>query len=177
MAAQTKIPGLRIYILIAVFFLPMLMSWVLYEYNSKFDLHTSNKGTFVEPNVQEQKLLDASAAPTWQMAYAPSNCLSQKAQETMYTLHQVREALGKNSKRVSLSLLSADPCAVDENRGFRKIAWDGKPLQAALADHQMKDKIFLIDPHGNVFMYYHENTNGMDILKDMMHLLEVSQIG
>ena len=177
MAAQTKIPGLKIYILIALFFVPMLMSWVLFEYNAKFNLHRNNRGNLIEPLVQDKKLLDANSAPTWQIAYAPANCLSQKTQETMYTLHQVREALGKNSKRVSLSLLSEQACAVSDNRGFRKIFWDGQPLRAALADHKMQDKIFLIDPRGNVFMYYHENTNGMDILKDMLHLLEVSQIG
>ena len=38
-------------------------------------------------------------------------------------------------------------------------------------------KIYLIDPIGNLFMYYPDDTNPMNVLKDLKRVLEVSQIG
>ena len=44
-------------------------------------------------------------------------------------------------------------------------------------DFVMQHKIYLVDPLGNLFMYYADTTDPMNVLKDLKRVLEVSQIG
>jgi hypothetical protein len=133
----------------------------------------------VHPAVHQEALaLDPEKQKLWQIIYAPGTCDSGTEKE-MYTLHQVRKALGKNQDRVSLTLLASPDCQQTEH-DFRKLIFSKDQfaqLQQSLNQKQVEDKIYLLDPIGNLFMYYSSASDPMNILKDLQNVLEVSEIG
>jgi hypothetical protein len=84
-----------------------------------------------------------------------------------HNLRQVKLALGKNSLRVNVTFIDA-PVPKEWIKAFG-LRYKNK--------FSVSDKIYLMDPEGNILMYYPSHTDPMNILKDLKHLLEVSQIG
>lgn len=184
MQTNFKIKNFKLLSLLMIFAIPIVVSWVLYYYRDFFHFKTTNLGTLVRPAVHVNDLAEPEGAHnSWQIVYAPLSC-NGEAEKTMFTLHQLRTALGKNQERVSLTLVTIADCQL-ETHDFRKLIFTKKQLtqlKNALIKSQpdnftVGDKIYLIDPIGNLFMYYSSETNPMNILKDIKKVLEVSQIG
>jgi hypothetical protein len=177
MRTESK-PLIKLFLLGIIFVLPAFAGWFLYQYHDYFSFKTTNRGTLVHPALQRDDLaLHAPAQQRWQIIFAPLQC-SAATEKLMHTLHQLRVALGKDKERVILTLLTDNQCQQPEH-DFRKLIFDSQQnlqLQQALKT-QSTGKIYLLDPNGNLFMYYPETANAMDILKDMKKVLEVSQIG
>jgi hypothetical protein len=91
----------------------------------------------------------ANTEQKWQIIYLSKNH-AVKHETILHSLMQIKKALGKDSERV---LVGTNILTLPE------------------------DKIYLVDPLGNVFMYYDESENPMHILKDLKKVLGVSQIG
>ena len=149
--------------LMLIFIIPMLASWVLFHYHAHFSLKTTNHGTLVNPPFNVNALwADESDTKKWQIIYVSSSHCDSECENIFHSLNQVKKALGKNSNRVVV----------------KKIEWDGSvPAEFIKKDFVIDDKVYLIDPLGNFFMYYADTTDPMHILKDMKRVLEVSQIG
>lgn len=81
--------------------------------------------------------------------------VTEHAKKINHQLGQVKKALGKDQPRVDILVV---------------------PYDVRMA-RQQKQKIYVSDPIGNVFMFYPDNTNAMNVLKDVKKVLEVSQIG
>jgi hypothetical protein len=173
--AKRQPPSLKMVLLVLIFVVPMVVSWVMYNYPDYFSFHTVNHGKLMDPMVTDASLVDA--AHTWQIVYAPADCKSVEAEKKMFLLHQLRTALGKDADRVSLSLLTENDCTSADVHEFRRLVGNTAAIRAALEDHQVENKIYLVDPQGNVFIYYAENSEPLRILKDLKRVLEVSQIG
>lgn len=140
----------KLYLVVMLFFLPMIASWVLYHYHDYFQLKTTNHGTLIEPPVNEPSF---QKEKIWRIIYVNSGSCDVLCQKRNFMLHQVQKALGKDSERVKILL--AD-----------------KPF-----NQMQSGKIYLVDPAANIFMYYPDSTDPMNILKDLKKVLEVSQIG
>jgi hypothetical protein len=169
----------QLYSLFLVFFIPALLGWLLFHFHNEFQFKTTNHGVLVNPAVHEDALaFDPAKQKFWQIVYAPASCGSD-TEKKMYVLHQLRKALGKNQDRVSLTLLANSDCQQSAH-DFRKLIFSKQQfaeLQKSLNQNQVNDKIYLLDPIGNLFMYYSSASDPMDILKDLQNVLEVSQIG
>jgi hypothetical protein len=160
----------KLVLLLAVFIVPMVMSWILFYFRADLHFKTTNHGTLVSPAQYSQDLaLPAQQAKQWQIVYVPAGCGNVKQ---MFLLHQLRLVLGKDAKRVMLTAVLDKQCANVDAHDFRKVVFTD-----AQYSHLQKDKIYLVDPIGNLFMYYSSDTDPMNILKDMQKVLEVSQIG
>ena len=96
----------------------------------------------------------------WQIILVPGNQCDKECEKTFYLLNQVKKALGKNSPRVIVERKSLESSLSFIQKDF-------------IAQH----KIYLVDPLGNLFMYYADTTDPMNVLKDLKRVLEVSQIG
>ena len=176
MLARNKVNKIKIYLIMLIFIAPVLVSWFMYAYHDYFHFQTNNHGKLLAPPLHDETL-SAGAAKTWQLVYAPANCESHNADSMMFTLHQLRLLLGKDMRRVSLTLLTETDCKLVDTHDFRKLTFTNAQLRAQLHDHQISEKIFLIDPLGNLFMYYDSDTALSNVFKDIKHVLEVSQIG
>lgn len=152
---------LIISLLILIFIIPLILSRVLYDYHVYFHLKTTNHGTFIDPAIVMPK------TGKWEIIYINSGHCDQFCLTTRHNLGQIKLALGKNSRRVNI---------IFPDNTLRK-----KWMHAFYLRYKNKfnvpDKIYLMDPEGNILMYYPSHTDPMNILKDLKHLLEVSQIG
>jgi hypothetical protein len=150
--------------LFLIFVIPLLIGNLLYYYHQNFNFKTTNHGTLVSPpiNIQALQLIPDKK---WRIVYFPDKCFDEDCKKTAYTLHQVKIALGKESRRVEVLVIT------DVNQ----ISFLQKLINKN--NFAIQDKIYLIDPINNLFMYYPANVNPMFILKDMKKVLEVSQIG
>lgn len=176
MQANKRKMRLQLVSLFLVFTVPALMGWILYHYHDHFQFKTINHGVLVNPPLHVQELVASDR--TWQIAYITSNCSDKQSEKMMYTLHQVQKALGKDRDRVSLTFVENKACAFKATQPFRQLLFtDVQYNQLQKASFQKGSQIYLVDPIGNVFMYYPITTNPMDILKDLKYVLGVSQIG
>lgn len=174
---------LTLLVMIALF--PALCGWFLYHYRDHFQFKTLNRGTLMSPAVQINDFQAKNGTQKlWQIVYAPNGCCDSQCQKTMFTLHQLRLVLGKDSKRVGLTLVTNKTCAKTDAHDFNHIEFNQQQyttLQNSLTQQNRTtsadNKIYLVDPIGNLFMYYPGTVDAMNILKDLQRVLEVSQIG
>ena len=158
--------------LLVVFLLPILLSTALYYYHSYFQFKTTNHGELVGSPF-DVKYLYASESDSnkslWHIVYIDRGECDQNCRQVAYQLNQVRKALGNASPRVEVMQINAK----DSRLNPMQTAFD----QVHNKHVALENKIFLVDPLGNCFMYYPASTNPMNVLKDMKKVLEVSQIG
>lgn len=174
-----------LFLLVILFVLPVVAGWFLYHYHEYFQFKTLNHGSLVNPPIPTQQLgLYDEKQTKWQIVYMPKGCCDAQCEKMTFTLHQLRIALNKESKRVNLTLVLSTTCPAKQTHDFQKIDFTEqqyiqfKNAFSSIDNHfSVRDKIYLIDPMGNLFMQYSTLSNPMDILKDLKRVLEVSQIG
>jgi hypothetical protein len=173
----------KLILLLIISLLPAIGGWFLYHYQEHFRFKTLNRGILLNPAVPMEEFAD-NKQKLWKIVYAPSSCCDSQCQKTMFTLHQLRKVLGKDSKRVTLTLVTDAACQKTDLHDFNHIEFNQNKyakLQTILDQQHQKttanNKIYLIDPIGNLFMYYASTIDAMNILKDLKRVLEVSQIG
>lgn len=154
--------------LILSFFVPIVASYFLYYHHAHFNLKTTNKGVLVNPPVDIQNLwYKPSDIKKWQVVYVPNNDVCDtECEQVTYTLNQIKKALGKNSDRVVIK------------RVLPEVPFSREQIQPmAKENFSIQNKVYLVDPKGNLFMYYASTSDPMNILKDLNHILEVSHVG
>lgn len=174
----------KFYLVMLIFIIPMIASSVLFYFNHYFHFKTSNHGNLVNPAIQ-LATLQIEPVKKWQIMYVPQQCDNQQSEKMTFTLHQLRIALGKNYDRVALTLAVDNRCHLKDTHDFARLTLQDKQINQlekllrsqTTSDFNVHDKIYLVDPLGNLFMYYAVTDNPMNILKDIKHVLEVSQIG
>lgn len=133
-------------LLLLVFIVPMIASYILFQYHGKFSLKTTNHGQLVSPPILTEFL------NKWQILYVcDAHC-----EKVFNSLEQIKKALGKDSQRIQVQQ---------------------KKLVEMQINALQQNKIYLIDPRGNLFMYYDDAENPMNILKDLKKVMGASQIG
>jgi hypothetical protein len=149
-------------LLLLVFIIPFILSGFLYYYHRHFQFKTTNHGTLINPPISMQ-----TTEKKWQIIYISAGVCDKHCTVIQHGLNQVRLALGKNSHRVDVIL--AEPAVQSAFiTAFNRIGQ---------SHFIIKNKIYLIDPTGHLFMYYPSDTDLMHILQDLKRVLEVSQIG
>lgn len=154
----------KLWLLSFIFALPILASWILYHYHACFHFKTLNHGMLVSSPIDVRDVyaqMKTGYQKKWHII-ATCDAACEKLEDQ---LTRVQKALGKDSDRVLVSL-NNNP--VQLKNAFIK---QGNP------SFIVTNKIFLADPQGNLFMYYPNTVDPMNVLKDMKRVLEVSQIG
>ena len=115
------------------------------------------------------------AGKRWLAVYlTPQNC-DQSCQEATHLLRQINIALGKEAHRVTRLL-------VRQAGSFDSQLKQDYPalvqLKSQVSDaFKMGEGIYLVDPLGNIMMYYSKDFVGKELLKDLKKLLKNSNIG
>lgn len=166
---QNKKIRFHLTLLCLVFLFPVIAGWIIYHYHAHFNFKTSNHGTLINPPISATYLYHPTTTKLWRIVYLPKQCDAQ-CKAIYFKLGQVKKALGKESQRVTVLLLDSVP-----DHLINQLQQD--LTHATQHAFTVQDKIYLLDPLGNLFMYYASQANLMDVLKDMKKVLEVSQIG
>jgi len=170
MQTNTK-QRIQIISLLAVFIIPAVISWVMYHYHGYFQLGTTNHGVLLNPPIKAENLYSDSAARKWRIIQVSGEMCDAACIKTDYQLRQLQKALGKDRDRVQVVLMGPHYAPLQKLQST--IPGD----KISKAQFAVNNKIYLVDPDDNVFMYYSSNANPMHILKDVKKVLEVSQIG
>lgn len=178
-------------VLAAIFFLPLLVSWLWFLNVEDFRPQGSvAHGTLIEPvRVLEdfpQGVPDLRGR--WVMVYVGSTDCDEHCRDRLYGMRQVDTALGRDANRVERLYVVVGGAPGDA--GF--LATEHPRLHVAsvaagdawldafdLADDSgvSSGRVYLMDPLGNLMMYWPAESEHRDFFDDLKRLLRVSRIG
>ena len=184
----------KLYLIIAICAAPLLFSYLSY-YVIKPEGRT-NYGTLLDPRQYPMPTLHAvlqggSAQELnayhgkWIMLQVSSSDCALACQNGLFAMRQLRLMQGKEMDRIERVLLVPDDGPMEtmllrEYDGLHILRVDPKALQAWLpadADTGIEDRLYLIDPLGNLMMRYQRNADPANVKKDLVKLLTASSIG
>ena len=190
-------PRVALIVIAALFVLPLAAAWLMYSGVVDFDPgDTRNLGELVEPPrpvaLDELVPADPARAPAtelprhWTMVHAlPADC-GPDCESVIMALRQVHLAAGRNRSRLRILLLNGPGSAPDTDRieaiypAFL-LASDpeGRMLEtlAAIAgDADAAGHTYLLDPLGNIMMFYRAGYDPNALKKDLKRLLTWSKL-
>ncbi|OZB15975.1 MAG: hypothetical protein B7X58_05850 [Marinobacter sp. 34-60-7] len=184
-------------LLFAVGFGPMILATVMYFTGWLNPTGSTNEGELLNPIVSVASFnletrtgeplasrFEAGVAdPQWLMLVVADTC-AESCEQLLYLARQVNIALGKNAPKVAraayISTVPADLESrwADEYQRMERLqlAPGTTPAWPAAINPAEASRILLVDPYGNVMMHYGDEHTGKQMLKDLKHLLKLSQI-
>lgn len=154
---------LTLIVILAIFLVPLLLAWQLYQQANNHDRDSSqtmNHGELIEPVIPAKDLgLKGKwlQANKWTLLYLDKQC-DDSCQQQLNVLQRIHKATGKNQDRVQRVLI-VDP-KLTEN-GETELFEEGS--------------IYLVDPYGNMMMHYSNKADPNGILKDLGRLLMIKR--
>ena len=171
------------WMLLAMFILPIAFGTLFFYANPNyFSESTVNYGELVRPVIatDERDIEidgDASLQGIWTMVYVSSHCdeACEKAVENMKT---IRTLMNADMRRIQRMIIIEDNSTpISNNEGLIKARATSKKLTEGLKEYT-KNAIYLIDPIGNIMLYYEsQNINIRLVIKDLKRLFKYSRIG
>jgi len=135
---------------------------------------TTNHGEFVSPHTTTRQLgwqVDGDQQRWWLWMVTPGcelNCQDQV--QKMQALHKLLNRDVDRLRRGYTGPAGADlPGWMDQYPGLAPVGIDDRAA--------VKDGIYIVDPNGNLVLYYPLDVNPKPVLEDLKKLLKVSQIG
>lgn len=186
---RTRAP-LQLALIAAVFFGPLIFAALLYFKGDLIQPEArTNHGALLEPIVSIRDALPESAAlehnrEHWLLVYSDLNPCGDPCRDALYTIRQMRLMLGKEMDRVRRLFLHGDApldtlFIAEEHQGL--ITLRDEELSSLLSNKKPADLpaggYYLIDPLGNVVLYFSPDIEPVDIVEDMKRLLKLSHIG
>lgn len=197
---QTQRGRRQLLLIFALFLLPPVSAWVAWKYIGDSGTEsTTNAGTLVSParplsigglqQADGRALSDADLRGRWTyVLFASADC-DARCEQQLYLTRQIRLGMSKDIPRVQRLLVLAD--APDASLAQRlasehaDLTWvvRGAAADALLQHFQGEgfapqgEQYFLVDPLGNLMMYYDLAVPAKGMLRDLQKLLKISQIG
>jgi hypothetical protein len=178
-------------LLVALVFLgPLVVAAWLYNQGETYTPSgRTNHGELLEPIINVSASLSSTEAfektdRGWLLIYANTADCDDPCRSALYTYRQARLMLGKEMDRVWRVFLHGDslPDTVflaEEHPGL--ITIEDSSLTGLLNNKRPAELpaggYFLIDPHGNLVMYFPPDLDPAEMVDDIKHLLRLSRIG
>jgi hypothetical protein len=183
-----------------LFLLPPVSAWVAWKYFAAQGVGaTTNAGTLISParplqlsglrKADGTTFGDKDLRGSWTyVIFAPGHC-DQKCEQQLYLTRQTRVAMSKDIPRVHRLLVLAQAPSADLVRRLAEehpeLRWVVSDAQAATLLQQFVGEgfghrggqYFLVDPLGNLMMFYDLAVSPQGLRKDLQKLLKISQIG
>lgn len=192
---------LSLILLVLVFALPIVLAYVVSKNKSLQPINTKNYGELINPvrPLPEFSLYKpdgsvfglADIRKKWSLLYFVENSCDTVCQQSLAKVRDARLAQSGEALRVQYFLIFNEIPSKDvlenlaaehprlrvlttgkQSEAFMK-TFDLDTTQGAAAQH----RVYLVDPIGNLMMYYKQGFEGNGLLKDLRHLLHWSQIG
>lgn len=187
------------WVLVGVFFAPLLLAFLLYYGGEWRPAGTTNHGELVTPPrpIPEINLSIAGREQAtgqllhgkWTLLYVARGACTLDCQRSLTQIRQVRLALGDGMIRVQRVFVNTGVCCEGEYLEHEHpgllLAHADSASAATLLDTISVDtipaidanRIYVIDPLGNLMMSYTSKTPGKGMLEDLKKLLKLSSIG
>jgi SCO1/SenC len=198
--ASPRRSRLQAWLLVAIFFVPLLAAFVLY-YGGTGNWRPSgstNKGDLINPprplpqvelvTATGEKLGQQALQGKWSLVYVGDGQCDARCREALYLTRQTWIALNKDMTRVQRLFLATANCCdqswlntehadlitarVDDAAGQQLLSAFPEGPAAA-----QQGRIYVVDPLGNLMMSYSREAPQKGLLEDMKKLLRLSHIG
>ncbi len=180
---------LQIVLIGLLFGVPLALAAWLYYGGSFTPAGRTNHGALLDPIVNiEEAIPDSPAVRVsqnrWLLVYANDRECDATCRDALYTLRQSRLMLGKDADRLVRVFLrgawAPDRVFIKEQHAGLEVLED--PALADLLAGNRPTQLapggfFLVDPLGNLVMYFPPDLDPGDMVDDIEHLLDLSQIG
>lgn len=183
---------LQFYLLVALFFGPLLVAWIWFFYFQDMRPATVNKGDLITPVVSladlqmyERGVAESSApfAGDWFIVLLAPEVCDEACERALYLSRQVWIRLNKDANRVQRVLLAGSNTTfpANEHVDLRVFDLDRNALtrfedsgRVALAG---ANRLYLVDPQGNLMMSYPLDFTPEMLNDDLKRLLKYSDAG
>lgn len=181
---------IQLFLLSLVFFGPLILATWLYFSGGGFRPEgRTNHGQLLEPIVSIADALPDSAIQEhsdgrWLLVYANDGACEAPCERALLTLRQSRLMLGNDMDRLLRVFLHGETAPdtvfiASQHAGL--ITLTDNRLSSLLEKKRPADLAtggyFLVDPLGNLVMYFKPDIDPGDMVEDIEHLLELSRIG
>lgn len=183
-----------------MFFAPLVVAFIVYYGLDWRPDGRTNKGELISPAIP----LPATVLPTpagkttdatflqnkWTLLYMTNGDCTQVCRDSLLNTRQVRLLLGKDMTRVQRVFLYRGACCDaayfdKEQQGLLLASVDTPDGQLLLDKFPSSDgvaamdaqRIYIVDPLGNLLMSYAPHADARDLLSDIKKLLKLSHIG
>ncbi|MDY0066591.1 MAG: hypothetical protein RBS02_09435 [Steroidobacteraceae bacterium] len=188
----------QLWILIAVFFAPLLIAFLLYYGGAGWrPAGRTNHGELIEParplpdlelpSMNGERLAFDFQSGKWSLVYIGSGDCDQRCREALTLMRQTRLALNENMTRVQRVFLATGECCdrgyLDDQHPGLIVARADSPEGASLVEnfpgaaHGGSGRIYIVDPLGNLMMSHTPEVPHKGLLEDLARLLKLSHIG
>ena len=188
---QPKRGRLQLALIAAVFLGPLLIAALLYFQGASLQpTGRTNHGALLEPHINVLTQLSGLRSgehydgTAWLLLYTNPGSCDERCRNALYTMRQSRLMLGKEMDRLRRVFLHGDTApdtvfVAEEHLGL--ITIDDSSLTGLLNKKRPAELpaggYFLIDPLGNLVMYFRPDIDPTDMVEDIKHLLRLSRIG
>lgn len=181
---------LQLFLIAALFLGPLFAAaWLYLDGESLRPEGRANHGTLLEPVINLDEALPGSELAElrdgrWLLVYPHAGPCESQCREGLYTIRQLRLMLGREMERLGRIFLHGEtpPDKVflaNEHEGL--VALEDEALSKLLALSKPAavpdGGYYLVDPHGNLILYFSPDLAPRDIVADIERLLQLSRIG
>jgi cytochrome oxidase Cu insertion factor (SCO1/SenC/PrrC family) len=179
--------------LAVLFFAPVGVAFYLYYGAAGFSpVHRVNRGALVEP----PRELPAEALPLegggstdahflevkWTLLYVDAGACAETCRRKLYETRQVRLALDRDMPRVQRVFVALGACCDTpflsrEHPDLITVRAGSTDALVTALPEAGAGRVYVVDPHGNLMMYYAPESPPQGLLEDMKRLLKLSHIG
>jgi len=194
MIARTAASRRQLLIVATLFLGPLLVAAVMYYGNASWvPVGRTNLGRLLDPIINlndaqgQHRLSELTGGETdnhWVLIYANSGKCGESCTEALHRLRQSRLMLGNEMtrmKRVFLHGTMAPDTLFLEQQHPGLITISDWHLEQLLTTKRPQDLsaggLYLVDPLGNLVMYFNAELAPGDMVDDIKHLLKLSRIG
>lgn len=186
---KTTWARLQMFVIAAVFFGPLAVATWMYYTGAFTPDGRTNHGELLEPIVNVAEALPESRIGEigdgfWLLIYENDAPCGADCEEALYTIRQLRKMLGREMDRVKRVFLHGDtpPDTVflsNEHAGLITLSDSGlsELLNKKKPAHSAAGGYFLMDPLGNLVMYFQPGLDPSEMVEDLKRLLKLSSIG
>ncbi len=181
---------LQLVLLALVFFGPLIVAaWLYFGGRELQPAGRTNHGSILQPIVTVPDVLPGAPITQhldghWLLIYPNDGACDSACDRSLYTLRQARLMLGNDMDRLLRVYLHGDirpdPALIADNYAGTLALEDSQLtglLQSSKPAGAPPGGFFLVDPLGNLVMYFRPDLDPGAMVEDISHLLELSRIG
>ena len=177
----------RLFLLLIIFSFagPLILATLMYKYSDIFSIAPPKSyGNLIEPVITISEKEDfnnilENKKWTFMYVYEDKTC-DLLCEATLYMMQQVRESVGRERQRISnLVIVNRDfknednKKIIDKYNKIKLLDIINDPFFNKLK----KNHLYIIDPLGNIFIYYEKDFKAKGLKKDIKKILKISRIG
>lgn len=178
---RSRRPGrLQLLLLVAGCIAPMILATSMYRWQFWVPDSRTWHGELIGNGQGRNELGVAATESRWQLLVTDTGACAAECRQLVYLARQINVGLGREAARTSHALASAlqaaDSAWLGEYPHLQRYALD---LQRywQVAPPAAQTWLWIVDPRGNLVLRYGAGVRGADVLRDLKHLLKLSNIG